>query len=183
MSSIVSSKPLSEHVDVEATASHWFVVNTHAHREGQACDHLVRQGFEVYNPVVNKTIRHARRVQNVLRPLFPGYLFVNNAQGVGFWRPIASTTGVRNLLRNGDAPCCLDPRLIEALKNRETDGVITRPHRPIEIGHTVRLASGPFDGFAATIVTMPERDRVVVLLEFLNQSTKVEISTAQISPV
>ncbi|MGQ0456046.1 MAG: transcription termination/antitermination protein NusG [Hyphomicrobium sp.] len=161
----------------------WIVVNTHAHRESQAQANLGRQGYEVYNPVIRKSVRHARRVTPSLKPLFPGYVFVNLSAERTVWRPIASTLGVRSVVRNGDAPSLLDERFVSALKARETDGVICRPFTRIEVGQTVRLSGGPFDGLAANIIEMAERDRLVVLLNFLSQPVRVAIAADQISPV
>jgi transcription antitermination factor NusG len=80
----------------------WFVVNTHSNREDLAGRNLANQGYEVYAPVLQKQIRHARRVRQVLRPLFPGYLFVRSGPCEMRWRPVLSTLGVRSVVRNGD---------------------------------------------------------------------------------
>ncbi|MBS0268650.1 MAG: hypothetical protein JSS54_06700 [Proteobacteria bacterium] len=53
----------------------WIAVNTHPNRERAAEQHLRNQGYDVYGPVIRKQTRHARRVSDVLRPLFPGYRF------------------------------------------------------------------------------------------------------------
>jgi transcriptional antiterminator RfaH len=45
------------------------------HREHVAIENLTRQKFVVYCPMELKRIRHARRTQDVVRPLFPGYIF------------------------------------------------------------------------------------------------------------
>jgi transcriptional antiterminator RfaH len=58
------------------SAPKWVAVNTHPHRERFALDNLRRQDFGAYCPMIRKRIRHARRTQDVLRPLFPSYLFV-----------------------------------------------------------------------------------------------------------
>jgi hypothetical protein len=84
----------------------WFVVNTHSNREDLAGRNLANQGYEVYAPVLQMQIRHARRVRQVLRPLFPGYLFVRSGPCETRWRPVLSTLGVRSVVRNGDDPLC-----------------------------------------------------------------------------
>ncbi|WP_423416403.1 transcription termination/antitermination NusG family protein [Hyphomicrobium sp. B1] len=52
--------------------------------------HLRNQGYEVYVPVLRKQIRHARQVREVLRPLFPGYLFARLTHSTMRWRPSAA---------------------------------------------------------------------------------------------
>lgn len=162
----------------------WIVIRSHPHREQQATEHLVRQGFQTYCPVIRKTVRHARRATTTLRPLFPGYLFVEAiVDSAAWWRPIASTVGVRAIVRNGEAPAVLDAGAIQALRAREVDGVITRPANPICVGQSVRLSSGAFDGFAAKVIELSERDRVTVLLAFVNQHVKATVTLDKISPI
>src|SRR5215831_10786228 len=93
-----------EHDGLVGSAAQWIVVNTHAHREHIALDNLQRQAHHTYCPMIRKRRSHARRVEAVLRPLFPNYLFVQIIPGLTPWRPILSTYGVRYLVRGGAAP-------------------------------------------------------------------------------
>lgn len=54
----------------------WFVIRTKPNSEKIALLNCERQGFPAYLPLIRKTIRHARTKKEVLRPLFPGYLFL-----------------------------------------------------------------------------------------------------------
>ena len=81
--------------------SGWAVVNTHPHREHVALENLQRQEFWAYCPVISRRRSHARRVTTVLRPLFPGYLFVKILGDVQRWRPILSTEGIRSVVITG----------------------------------------------------------------------------------
>ncbi|MGE5266112.1 MAG: transcription termination/antitermination protein NusG [Deltaproteobacteria bacterium] len=160
----------------------WIVVNTHPHKEASAIANLQNQGFNTYCPMLRKRVRHARRTTNVLRPLFPGYLFIELADQSLSWRPILSTIGVRTVVRNGEEPCRLDAMFIAALRAREQDGVIVAPPVPYAAGQKVRITDGPFDGTVATIIDLAEKDRLVVLLEILNRPVNVKISARQVSP-
>ena len=118
----------------------WLVVNSHAHREHVALANLARQGFDAYCPRLLRRVRHARRFQDVLRPLFPGYVFVRLDSGNQRWRPILSTIGVRSLVRFGDRLGLMDGTFIANLKARECDGAVSRPERGYTVGQNVRLA-------------------------------------------
>lgn len=159
----------------------WVVVNTHPHREHIALENLVRQEFEVYCPMMRRRVRHARKVQDVLRPFFPGYVFAKVDQDRQRWRPILSTLGVRSIVQFGDQIGRLDPDFIAALKSREVEGAIVRPGNPFELGQAVRMEGGPFDGLIATIVEMGDRDRLVVLMDMLNQSVRVTVSSTAVA--
>ena len=56
--------------------TYWCVANTHPNGEDKALMHLVRQGFHVLLPKHLKRRSHARKVDWVPRPLFPGYIFI-----------------------------------------------------------------------------------------------------------
>jgi transcriptional antiterminator RfaH len=159
-----------------SSADSWLVANTQSNREGLAAGNLRNQGYHVYAPVIRRQTRHARRVQDVLRPLFPGYLFVFWHAREMRWRPILSTIGVRSIVCNGDAPSLLRGSVVAALKAREKDGVVARAASPRDVGDTVRLARGPFEGLAADIIELGEKERLVVLMILLNRPVKVTVS-------
>lgn len=99
-------------VSASALQPIWIAVNTHPNRERAAEQHLRNQGYDVYGPVIRKQTRHARRVSDVLRPLFPGYIFVRLTEAQSRWRPILSTVGVRSVVCARDAPCTLPAQFI-----------------------------------------------------------------------
>jgi transcriptional antiterminator RfaH len=165
-----------------APPSTWVVVNTQPHREHIALDNLARQEFHAYCPMMRKRVRHARRTQEVLRPLFPGYLFVRVHPDLQRWRPILSTYGVRTLVCCGERPSFIDEGFIAGLKARELDGAIVRPASPYRPGQQVKMAGGAFDGLIATILEMDEKDRLVVLMDLLNRPTKVKVEAARVTP-
>ncbi len=143
----------------------------------------MRQEFQVYFPREIKRVRHARRVQDVLRPLFPGYIFAQVAPELTMWRPILSTIGVRALVRTGDRPALLDGSFIEGLRAREIDGVIAKPASPYRMGQEVRLNGGPFDGLIGRIIEMNDRDRLVLLTNFLQQTVRLKVMTTGVRPL
>lgn len=163
-----------------SAAAKWIAINTHPHREHTAVEHLTRQKFGVYCPMELRRIRHARRTQDVTRPLFPGYIFAQVAPDLTLWRPILSTIGVRAMIRYGDQPAFLDDAFIQGLRAREIDGVIAKPLRPYEVGQQVRLNGGPFDGLIATILEMDGRDRLTLLTSLLSQSVRMTVAVSSV---
>jgi transcriptional antiterminator RfaH len=153
--------------------SKWVALATHPHKEQVALENLERQGFSVYCPKIRKVVRHARQSQEVLRPLFPGYVFASFGNATSRWRSMASTYGVRRVIAFGDRPCLLGDDFISGLKSREVDGALIKPAVPYRLGQKVCLTSGAFEGLVATIIEMNEKQRLVVLLDLLNQSVRV----------
>lgn len=161
----------------------WVVINTHPHAERRACENLERQGFQTYCPVLIKRIRHARREHDDRRPLFPGYVFAKVSRNLSRWRPVLSTIGVRNLVRNGQHLSFLDESFIQSLKKREVDGLIVQPHEPFRIGEAIEISGGPFDGLVGTIVGMSSKDRVTALINLLNGQVRIGLQHGAIRKI
>ena len=159
----------------ESGSRAWVAVSTHPFQETAAVANLERQKFEVYCPLLRKRVCHARKFRDVLRPMFPGYLFVDIDTGTSGWRPINSTVGVRNVVRCGDKLGVLNPSFVASLRAREIDGAVTRPECSFQIGQQIKIAGGPFDGLIATITALNDQDRLTVLMDLLNGRVKVQI--------
>jgi transcriptional antiterminator RfaH len=160
------------------TGTCWHVVQAHVHAEAKAQMHLARQGFEAYLPCYLKRRRHARRVDIVPAPLYPGYLFVAFDPLVARWRSIRSTVGVTQLLCNGDLPTTIDNTIIDGLKKREDEqGFIQLVRRPqFACGDKVRVQDGLFNDCLGLFEHMTDRERVVILLDLLGRKVRVTLS-------
>jgi transcriptional antiterminator RfaH len=133
--------------------------------------------------MVTKRIKHARVIQDVSRPLFPGYVFVEHRPQLQTWRPILGTHGVKSVVRTGERPSLLCGSFIDGLKACEVDGVICKPTAPLSVGQDVAVQGGPFHGLVAKIIELREKDRVLVLLDYLNNQTKVHLRSDMLTPV
>jgi transcriptional antiterminator RfaH len=158
----------------------WAVAATHPHREALASENLTRQGFTSYCPVIMRRVRHARRAYDSVKPLFPGYLFIGLENWQTQLRPLSSTLGIRTLVMSGGRPATLPAGFVENLRAREIDGRIAKPERAFQIGQTVTIQNGPFDGLIGQIVGLRENDRVLVLLDLLKRATRVSVDAKQL---
>jgi len=164
---------------VDAAATDWLVVNTQPHKETFAVQQLHQQGYATYCPMIAKRVRHARRVRDVNRPLFPSYVFVRWTAQMQ-WRPIYSTFGVRRVIMRGDRPDVLDGRFIAGLKGREVDGVVRKPAERLVPGQAVTVAGGPLDGLIGEIVSLKDQDRITVLLSLLNNKVRAHLAAEDV---
>ncbi len=163
-----------------SSPTRWLVVNAQPHRETVAIEHLGRQDFLAYCPLIRKRITHARRTMETMRPLFPGYLFVAFDVASQRWQPLLSTRGIRSVVRCGDAPSFIGADFIRKLREREIDGVIGRPAIPFKVGQDVRVVDGALDGLIGTIIELGERERLVVLLNLLNRPVRVTLNASKV---
>jgi len=71
----------------------WFAIRTQPRKEQVARKHYEQQDFIVYLPLILTIRRHARRIDKVPRPLFPGYVFLHLSIEDRKWNTIGSTIG------------------------------------------------------------------------------------------
>ena len=162
----------------------WVAASTHQFKEPVAVANLERQDFHAYCPMIRRRVRHARRVKEVLRPLFPGYVFIRLDPWRDQWRPILSTVGVRALIRFGDRFGFVSQEFVETLRAREEHGAVPLPRARDSYvqGEHVRLREGPFAGVVATVLHCDEGDRLTLLMDMLRRSVSVQSTVDEVVP-
>lgn len=149
----------------------WFVAQLKSGGAASAVLNLNRQGIEVFAPriVTDRLGRYG--VKTVVRPLFPGYLFVTITQPEQI-RAINHTLGVRRIVAsaNGaDLPRPLPDAFVDELRAEcDRDGIVQARDR-LEPGDRLAVVSGPLRGLVAEVLALSEDGRVKVLLELLGR--------------
>ena len=154
----------------------WYAVHTHARAEEKARLNLLKQGYGAYLPRYRRIRRHARRVERVLAPLFPRYLFVRVDMEVQRWRPILYTLGVQDMVRFGNKPAPVPNQVIEQIVGREDENGAVRLHLPQFVeGQSLRITDGALSDIVGLFSEMKSDRRVVMLLEILGRQVRVEV--------
>lgn len=155
----------------------WYAVHTQANAETRAAVNLNRQGFPVYLPRYMKRRRHARRVDTVATPLFPRYLFVQLDLEQDRWHAVNSTFGVNHLVSFGTEPAFIPDEIILEIRARESnDGMIDiAPALSLKKGEPVRLLEGPMADSVGLFSGLSDKERVLVLLNFLGRQVRVRV--------
>lgn len=157
----------------------WFVAQTQAHRETRASAELTKQGFEVFLPYYRKQIRHARRVNVVNMPLFPGYIFVRLSTATR-WRAVNGTLGVIRIVTCANEPAPVPNGVVEGLMSRcDADGYVPLPARDaLKAGDRVRVAGGAFAETLGLFDDVRDGDRVAILIDLLGRKVRVLVDGA-----
>ena len=164
--------------------SQWYVVHCRVSSEQRAEINLRRQDYEVWLPMYHKTRRHARRVETVLRPLFPRYLFVRLDLSSQSWRPILSTFGVHNIIADGDGPLAIGDDPIAALRKRaDSEGVFEIARSAFKPGEEVRVQGGPMANLEGIFQAELDSDRVLILLKLMGREVRVSVAGDDVEPV
>ena len=161
----------------------WYVVNTKAREEPKASFNLKRQGFNAYLPQYKKTRRHARRIDTVLAPLFPKYLFVEFDLDLERWSSINSTTGVKKLIMFGSLPATLPSELVEEIRTREdVEGVVSlNQYLKIKQGDQVTINSGAFSEHSGIFECQDDDKRIIILLKLMGRDVRVRLASSALS--
>ncbi|MEM6615076.1 MAG: transcription termination/antitermination NusG family protein [Pseudomonadota bacterium] len=160
----------------------WFVVRSLPHKEIPARDRLDAQDFHTFLPMMDRTIRHARRILNVKRAVFPRYLFVRFNQRTTQWRSINGTIGVERLVMRNGRPSPVKRGVVETLIESVGDDSTLQFKDPLKAGDRVRLLYGPFADQLGILQSMRADDRVRVLLSFLGGPIPVEVDRKSLAP-
>lgn len=163
--------------------SGWYVVSTLPNQEARAEANLRRQGYASWMPRFCRSRRHARRIDTVLAPLFPGYLFVQLDLDRQAWSAINGTYGVRRIICRNDRPARLPDDFIAALHGTlDQQGLAGVPEQWLQAGMKVRVLSGPFVDCVGTLVDLASRERVALLLTVLGREVAAVVSRRAVAP-
>ena len=161
----------------------WFAIRTKPRQEEIAKMHYIRQGFAVYSPKVQSIRRHARKTEQVMRPLFPGYIFLHLRAEEQDWTAIGSTIGAIGPVRFNDYYPSVPDWVIAVIQARENDnGCIplkSLGDSMLKSGSRVTVAMGDkeIDGI---FLNFKDENRVIVLLDILQRQLPVVAPLARL---
>jgi len=161
----------------------WIVLTTLPLMERRAYGHIVDQGMTAYLPIYRRTeVRSSKSGPHIsMRPcmLFQGYMFAQIGRG---WQSLASTVGVKGILRFGSEIATLPHAEIEKIKakeDREGYVIVSPPPSRFAVGEKVKVTEGPLSSRAG-VVDGPSAamGRIRVLMSMLGRKTIVELNEA-----
>lgn len=154
----------------------WFLVQFKPNSHNIAERNLARQGFRTFLPMQEETRRARGKFITLMRPLFPGYLFVALDMLDGGWRAVNSTYGITRIVSLGDEPTPVPLNLVSQLLLRcDLEGKLLPP-KLLRPGDAVTLTKGPFTNFVATIESIAPDKRIWVLMDLIGAQTRVAVS-------
>jgi transcriptional antiterminator RfaH len=159
---------------------HWYLIQFKPNSYRLAERNLHRQGFETFLPMQKITRRKASRFVSDLKPVFPGYMFVSVNSELAPWRTINSTVGVSKLVSFEGKPKPLPLQLISGLMLRCDASRTLLPPKSLSEGDSVEMLTGPFANFIATVDTIDPEQRIWVLMDFMGQKTRMQVTADQL---
>ena len=153
----------------------WYLVQVKPNSYRIAEKNLLRQGFKTFLPMQEVSKQKATRFVSILKPLFPGYMFVKTLENTSPLRKINSTLGVLRIVSFGGVAKPLDSQIVPGLMLRcDASGKLLPPN-VINVGDEIEVTKGPFTNFVATVETIDADSRIWVLINLMGRNTKVGI--------
>lgn len=163
---------------------HWYLLRCKARQEKRAEEHLANQSFSCYNPMVWVNKPKVSISKQILEPLFPGYLFIELEDDVSNWGAIRCTRGVLGFVRFGQYPTPVLPGVVQNLM--ETVPLlqigISESHS-FTTGDNIRITEGCFAGLNAIYQCESGKERAIILLNIVGNSTAVQIDKMALEKV
>jgi len=158
------------------SVSSWYLIYSKPRQEIIAKDNLIRQGYDIYLPMVRSRRRRSNRMPEVIEPMFPRYLFISLNKESDNWAPINSTIGVSSLVKFGGQAASVPDRLISTIKLHEDQyGVQVLLPSVYKQGDRVRIVNGSFEGYAGMFLSKSGSQRVTILLNIAGMTATTQL--------
>ena len=146
----------------------WYLIKTKPRQENVAITNLKNQNYHIYCPCA--------KINNKIKVLFPGYLFINLDEASENWAPIRSTKGVLNFVRFGLSYAKLSDKLIDFIKENEfKTAEKIKNLNDFKPGDKVQITDGVFKNCVAIFKTSKPEERVILLMNLLGQQQAIKI--------
>ncbi len=163
-----------------AEEAKWYVVHTYSGYENKVKANLEKsvenrgisnliQSVEV--PLEDVVEEKDGEEKIVKRKIFPGYVVIKMIMNDESWFVVRNTRGVTGFVGPGSKPVALSDAEVESMgveKVRAAD-------MKVSVGDSVRIKSGPLEGFAGSVEMIDsERRKVIVRVSMFGRETPVE---------
>lgn len=163
----------------------WYVVHTYSGYENKVKDSIERMVeyrgmqdliLEVAIPTENRVeIKNGQRKVRQ-RKLYPGYVVVKMIVTNETWYLVRNTEGVTGFVGHGSDPIPLTKEEVVRMGMEKM-----RIELDIEVGDTVRIVSGPFEGHMAIVEDINTKKQVVkARASMFGRDTSVELEFSQV---
>jgi transcriptional antiterminator RfaH len=160
----------------------WYAIQTKPRQEDQAAYNIRRLGIEVLLPRIKQQKLVWGRKKQVVKPLFPRYLFARFSPSP-YLHSVKYARGVKRVVCAGDVPVPLDEEIIRSIQSRlGKDGIVHKNPSALRNGDQVIISDGPLQGLAGVFERdFSDGERAVILLKMVEYQVRVFIETWRIT--
>jgi transcriptional antiterminator RfaH len=148
----------------------WYVIHTKRGNEHRVEANLLKQGIEVFLPLIEAHQTYHGRMVRVIKPLFPCYLFARLDPKVHYQR-VRFTRGVNKILEFSNGVIPISGKVIETIKARMGKNNLVKLEGEAG-GDAVEAASSMFKGLSGVFQKeMSENELHLILLNLMGELT------------
>ncbi|WP_412467668.1 UpxY family transcription antiterminator [Pedobacter sp. KLB.chiD] len=160
----------------------WYPVYTHSRAEKKANEELNRKGIQTYLPLKKAVKQWSDRKKIVEEPLIKSYLFAYISARE--YAEVLMTNGVARFIYFSNRVASIPDQQILNLKLLlATDADLEVIDYDIKPGESVIIKAGPFKGIKAELVSVHNKQRIILRLEDMGYSININTSIAFIEPI
>lgn len=170
----------------EIAEAKWYVVHTYSGYENKVKANLEKivenrsmhdTILEIVVPMEEQIEHKDGKTKTTLKKVFPSYVLVKMIITDDSWYVVRNIRGVTGFVGPGSKPVALTE---EEVLNMGVEGFEVVVN--YEIGDTVRVVSGPLDGFVGIVEEIDtEKERVRVMVSMMGRETPVDLNLSEIT--
>ena len=154
----------------------WIVARNKPNQDKIALINLERQNFEFFQPTFKTMSRVQNKFKEIIKPVFPGYIFISINLEEKNWHKINNTRGISRIIVFGNEIPLIHCELIKELQHRFSLNSSPKAVDPFEIGMNAEITNGPFAQLIGKIDEIDADQRIWILLDILGNQTRVSIN-------
>lgn len=160
---------------------HWYAAYTKPNHEKKVAEQLHLRNIEQLLPLYSSMRQWKDRKVNLMRPLFPGYVFVRTSLRERV--RVLEVPGIASLVGFGNQPVCMPEEDIQFLRRCMNHKADVEPYPYPSVGSRVRVKSGPLAGLNGVVVRFKNRTRLVLSFDLIQRSAMVEADQMDVEPL
>lgn len=153
----------------------WFAIRTRSRHEKIAAEHLEKQGFESFLPLLKRTHKWTDRVKEVELPVFAGYSFVRLAFTPMERLRVLQTHGVVGFVGMKNLGIPIPDSQIQDIRTLLASDLPFEERPFLHVGQRVRIRGGSLDGIEGILSAQDQNQSLVVSVDLIQRSLSVRI--------
>lgn len=162
---------------------HWYAIQTRARHEMRISSELYKRGIDAFAPTLLESHRWSDRHKIVEVPLFSCYVFVNLVASHSMRLEVLKTMGVFRFVNVNGLPAPIPDSQIDSIKTVLAHKLPISTCGFLQIGQRVRVRGGSLDGVEGILMASKAGQRLVILVDLLQQSVEVTVEGYVVEPV
>jgi len=160
----------------------WYPIYTRSRAEKKAYDELTRKGILTYLPLKKSVKQWSDRKKIIEEPLIKSYLFVYISAKE--YAEVLMTNGIaRFIYFSGQIALIPEQQLNDLKLLLATTEDLEVLEYDIKPGERVLIKAGPFKGIMAELVSVQNKQRIILRLQNIGYAIEINTSIAFVEPV